>query len=266
MTITEGTTGTGRSRGTYVDANRVRTYYEVEGTGEPLVLLHGGLCAIETFEPLRRALVDRYTVYLPERRGHGRTPDVDGPYSYSLFADDTSAFIDAVGLTSAHIVGWSDGATVGLLVALRRPDLVATLVHIGQPANVDGIQPEFRGMLELDTMPEGMLPPVLHELYNAVSPDGADHWNTVLDKTWQMIRTEPNLDIADLAEIAAPTLVIVADRDIPTVAHAEQMNQALPDGTLVVVPDATHGLPMEKPDVLVGLIVDFLAAQPGGAR
>lgn len=257
--MTKATTGIESLRGAYVDANGVRTYWEREGTGDPLVLLHGGLCAIETFDGLRRALVDRYRVYLPERRGHGRTPDVDGPYSYSLFADDTVAFLEAVGVPRAHLVGFSDGATVALLVALRRPDLVATLVHIGQPVNLDGIQPELRDVLKLDRMPQGMLPPVLRELYEAVSPDGADHWDVVVDKVWQMTRTEPNLDVAELAAVSAPTLVVVADHDIPTVAHAEQMSRALPDGSLVVVPGATHGLPMEKPDVLAGLVGDFLA-------
>jgi pimeloyl-ACP methyl ester carboxylesterase len=257
--MTEGTMGVGRSRGGYVDANGVRTYWEVEGAGEPLVLLHGGLCAIETFDGLRRILVDCYRVYLPERRGHGRTPDVDGPYSYDLFAEDTIAFLDAVAPLRAHLVGFSDGATVGLLVALRRPDLVATLVHIGQPVHVDGIQPELRNVVKLDTMPQGMLPPVLRELYEAVSPDGAAHWDIVVDKAWQMMRTEPNLDIAELAAVRAPTLVVVADHDIPTVAHAAEMSEALPNGRLVVVPDATHGLPMEKPDVLALIVGDFLA-------
>lgn len=259
MTMTEPRKDPERSRGAYVDANGVRTYYEVEGAGEPLVLLHGGLCAIETFESLRRALVDRHRVYLPERRGHGRTPDVDGPYSYGLFAEDTIAFMEAVGLPSAHLVGFSDGATVGLLVALRRPDLATTLTHIGQPVNLDGIQPELRDVVKLDAMPQGMLPPVLRELYEAVSPDGVDHWDVVLDKAWQMMRTEPNLAIADLAAVTAPTLLIVADQDIPTVPHAEEMRDALPDGSLVVVPDASHGLPMEKPDVLARIVLDFLA-------
>lgn len=255
----ETTMGTGRSRGAYVDANGVRTYYEVEGDGEPLVLLHGGLCAIETFDGLRRALVDRYQVYLPERRGHGRTPDVDGPYSYGLFAEDTIAWMEAIGLPRAHLLGFSDGATVALLTALRRPDLAATLVHIGQPVNLDGIQPELRSVLAMDAMPQGMLPPVLRELYEAVTPDGGDHWDIVLDKTWQMIRTEPNLDLADVAAVTAPTLVVVADHDIPTVAHAEEMSRAFSNGTFVVVPDSNHGLPMEKPDVLAPLVRDFLA-------
>ena len=250
--------GRQRARGAYVDANGVRTYWEVEGAGEPLLLLHGGLCAIETLDGLRRELADRYRVYLPERRGHGRTPDVDGPYSYGLFAEDTIGFMQAVGLSRAHLLGFSDGATVALLVALRRPGLVDTLVHIGQPVNLDGIQPELRDVLSLATMPQGMLPPVLRELYEAASPDGAEHWDVVVDKAWQMIRTEPNLDVADLAAVSAPTLVMIAEHDIPTIAHAEQISRALPKGNLVVVPNAGHGLPMEKPDVVARLVLDFL--------
>jgi pimeloyl-ACP methyl ester carboxylesterase len=197
-------------------------------------------------------------VYLPERRGHGRTPDVDGAYSYGLFAEDTIGFMHAVGLSRAHLLGFSDGATVALLVARRRPDLVHTLVHIGQPVNLEGIHPELRDVLSLATMPQGMLPPVLRELYEAVSPDGAEHWDVVVDKAWQMTRTEPNLEVAELAAVTAPTLVMVAEHDIPTLDHAEQISRALPNGSLVVVPNAEHGLPMEKPDVVAGLVLDFL--------
>ncbi|MDQ3896609.1 MAG: alpha/beta hydrolase [Actinomycetota bacterium] len=247
------------ARGSYVDANGVRTYFEVDGAGDPLLLLHGGLCAIETLDGLRRVLAAQFEVYMPERRGHGRTRDVDGPFSYGTFADDTIAFMEAVGVSSAHVVGFSDGATVGLLTTLRRPDVVRTLVHIGQQVNPDGIRPEFRDILQLEHMPNGMLPPVLQELYTAVSPDGADHWDVVTDKVWQMIRTEPNIGFDELGAITAPTLVIVADHDIATIPHAEEMRDALPNAKLVVVPDATHGLPMEKPDVVGELVLGFLA-------
>lgn len=258
MTLTHGRRSSARSRGSYLDAHGVRTYYEAEGAGDPLVLLHGSLCAMETFDALREALVERYRVYLPERRGHGRTPDVDGPYSYDLFTDDTIAFMETVGLPRAHLLGFGVGATIGLLTALRRPDLVATLVHVGQPMRLDGIQPELRNMVRLDAMPQGILPPILRELYEAVTPDAVDHWDVVLDKAWQMVRTEP-LDIAGLAAMSAPTLVIVADHDIPTMPHAEEISRALPDGRLIVVPSATHWLPMEKPDVLAPHVRDFLA-------
>jgi pimeloyl-ACP methyl ester carboxylesterase len=243
----------------YVDAGGVRTYYEVEGAGEPLVMLHGGLCAIETFGALRSALVERHRIYLPERRGHGRTPDVEGPYSYEVMARDTIAFMDAIALESAHILGWSDGASVGLLTALQRPDLVRKLVLIGQPANLDGIQAEFLEMLKLEKMPQEMLPPMLKEIYAAVSPDGPEHWDVVVDKAWQMFRIEPNLEIAELGNVSAPTLLLLGENDIVTIPHAEEMHQALPESKLVVVPGATHGLPMEKPEVVSQLVLDFLA-------
>ena len=259
MAVTAPTNPAGRAGGEYVDANGVRTYYEVEGSGDPLVMLHGGLCAIEIFDGLRRELVEHFRVYLPERRGHGRTADVEGPFSLGLFADDTIAFMDAIGLRSAHIFGHSDGASIGLLTALRRPDLVRSLVHCGQQANPSGITPEFGQVLKLDAMPHGMLPPVLRELYEALSPDGADHWDAIVDKEWQLLRVEPDLDLADLADVTPPTLVLLGDADIATVPHAEAMARALPNGDVVVVPNANHGLPVERPEVVAQIVLDFVA-------
>lgn len=244
----------------YVDVAGVHTYYEAEGSGEPLVLLHGGLCTIETFHGIRPALAERYRVYLPERRGHGRTADVDGPITYEIMARDTIAFLDAIEVSSAYVVGWSDGAVVGLLTALRRSDLVSKLVLIGQNVNPHGLPPEAVEMLKLDRMPD-MLPPMLRDAYAAVSPDGPDHWDVVVDKIWQMFRTEPNIDFAELAKVSAPTLVLVADHDLPTVEHAAAMQRALPHSQLGVVPGSTHGLPMEKPELTARLVLDFLAAK-----
>jgi pimeloyl-ACP methyl ester carboxylesterase len=242
----------------YVVAGGVRTYYEAHGSGEPLVLLHGGLCAIETFSGLTPKLAERFRVYLPERRGHGRTPDIEGPITYELMAQDTIAFLDALGLSSVHLVGWSDGAVVGLLVALHRPDLVRRLVMIGQNVNPSGLVPEAAEMMKLEKMPD-MLPPMLRELYAAVSPDGPEHWDVVVDKMWQMIKTEPDIALTELEKVSVPTLVVVADHDFVTVEHASAMQRALPESRLEVVPDATHGLPMEKPEVVARLVLDFLA-------
>lgn len=242
----------------YVDAGGVRTYYEAHGSGDPLVLLHGGLCAIETFSGLTPQLAERYRVYLPERRGHGRTPDIEGPITYEVMAQDTIAFLDALGLSSVHLVGWSDGAVVGLLVALHRPDLARRLVMIGQGVNPAGLVPEAAEMMKLDEMPD-VLPPMLRDMYAAVSPDGPDHWDVVVDKVWQMIKTEPNISMTELEKVSAPTFLVVADHDFVTVEHAQAMQRALPDSRLEVVPDATHGLPMENPDLVARLVLDYLA-------
>src|SRR5688572_24093562 len=163
--------------GSYVDAGGVHTYYEVEGEGEPLVLLHGGMVTIETWSAQRAALAERFRVYLPERRGHGRTPDVPGPVGYELMGLDTIAFMEALGITSAHLVGWSDGGVVALEVALPRPDLVRRLVLMGTIAHVDGQTPEGREWTENLTLET--LPSFLSEPYERLSPDGPGHLRTV---------------------------------------------------------------------------------------
>ena len=240
----------------YVYAGGLRTYYEVDGAGEPLLLLHGGLCPIETLSELRTQLTPQFRVYFPERRAHGRTPDLPGPITYDLMAQDTIAFMEAVGLSSAHFVGWSDGAVVGLLIAMRRPDLVRRLVLIGQQLNPAGLRPEVIETMQQDAMPE--LPPMLRDLYAAISPDGPEHWDDVVDKLWTLYRADPNIPLSALATVSAPTLLIVAEHDFPTPEHAHDMQRALPDGRLELVPGATHGLPMEKPEIVSRLVLDFL--------
>jgi pimeloyl-ACP methyl ester carboxylesterase len=246
--------------GKYVDAGGVRTYYEVAGAGEPLVLLHGGFCTVETFGAQTPALAEQYQVYVPERRGHGRTPDVEGPITYENMAQDTIAFMEALGTSSAHLVGWSDGAIVGLLVALRRPDLVRKLVLIGQAINHAGYTPE--GERQLENLTRQDIPPMLGELYASVSPDGPDHFGVVFDKLHQLWMNEPMIELGQLDRVAAPTLVLVADDDIgSTVEYAAAMRDALPDSQLAVVPGTSHAALMEKPEIVNRLILDFLAPE-----
>ena len=82
----------------YIDADGLPTYYEAEGTGGPLVMLHGGFATVDTFGGFAPLFTDRYRVLSPERRGHGRMPDIPGPITYEIMADDTIAFIDALGI------------------------------------------------------------------------------------------------------------------------------------------------------------------------
>jgi pimeloyl-ACP methyl ester carboxylesterase len=243
----------------YVDAGGVRTYYEAQGAGDPVVVLHGGFCTVETFGGLVPPLAEQYRVWAPERRGHGRTADVDGPITYDNMSDDTIAFLDAVGVGPAHLVGWSDGALVALLVALRRPELVRKLVLIGQSINHDGEVPEARVMAA--NMSADALPPFLRELYVAVSPDGPEHFDVVAAKLIELYQTEPSVPLAEVKAVTAPTLVVIGDDDICSVEHAAAVARAIPDAQLAVVPNTSHGLPMEKPALLAQLIVEFLAPE-----
>jgi pimeloyl-ACP methyl ester carboxylesterase len=246
--------------GAYTFTRGLRTYYEVTGDGEPLVLLHGGLCTAETCDPQAEALAASYRVYVPERRGHGRTPDVEGPITYLAMAEDTLAFLDALGISSARLVGWSDGALVALLVALRAPHRVRRLVFMGQPVSVDGMRPE--SLAYLDNLVPRALPPELRRAYGAVSPDGPDHLAVVLEKLKRLWREPTGVTVSELTGVTAPTLVLVGDRDSVDAEHAVAVFRALPNGRLGIIPGATHAMPLERPDLVNQFILDFMAGGP----
>ena len=239
----------------YVQLGEVRTYYEEDGEGEPLVMLHPGHADSRAFEPNLPGLARRFRVYRPDRRGHGRTPDVDGPISYELMARDTIAFIERVVGGPAYVVGHSDGAPVGLLVALGRPDLVRRLVFAAGVFHHDGWIP---GAIELDEETTAFFV----DYYGAVSPDGPEHFPVVAEKLHRMHLEEPALTPADLARIPTPTLVMVAESDEMPLEHTLALYDGLADAQLAVVPGTGHGLLAEKPELCNAIVVDFLT--PGG--
>ncbi len=242
----------------YLDLDGVHTYYEAVGDGPPLALLHGGMCPIETWGGLIPQLTSSFRVYAPERRGHGRTADVDGPITYDLMATDTIAFLEAMALGTVDLVGWSDGGIIGVLVALWRPDLVKRLVMVGAQVNLDGLPPELRATLE-GGLDASMLPPALRELYAAVSPDPPEHFDVVFQKLTADWKVAPNLELSELTALRAPTLVVGADHDMPTTEHLAAVARSIPDAQLAIVPGTDHGFPMEQPDLLAGLLLRFLA-------
>jgi pimeloyl-ACP methyl ester carboxylesterase len=222
----------------YVDVNGLRTYYEVHGEGEPLLLMHGGFCTVEVLSALSSELSRVYRVIAPERRGHGRTADVEGPFDYDRMAQDTTGIMDALGIESAHLVGFSDGANTALVVAVQRPELVKKLVSIGGNFHYNGIAPQLHQFMAAATpdnfMQELAIP------YKDLSPDGPEHFPVVFAKIMRMWKTEPKLTVEQLATIAVPSLIISADRDMITLEHTLEMFRAIPNSQLYVVPRANH--------------------------
>jgi pimeloyl-ACP methyl ester carboxylesterase len=242
---------------TYVDLGTVRMWFDEQGGGggTTAVLLHGGLCTADTWMMQLEALGAGRRLLLPEQRGHGRTADV-GDVSYELMTADTVAFIEAAAAGGpVDLVGWSDGANIGLHVALRRPDLVRKLVAIGSNFHHEGTIPAF---LEGTTGDEEEGADMLRDLYQAVSPDGPEHWPVVKAKLLDMWRTSPTLTEAELATIDRPVLVLVGDDDAVFLRHTVALYEALPQGQLAIVPGTSHLVPIEKPDLVNRLIVDFL--------
>ena len=247
--------------GTYAQVGEVKTWYEEVGEGEPLVLLHGGIVTNETWGPQLAELPARFHVYAPERRGHGHTPDVDGPLHYATMAEDTIAFLEQVVKEPAHLVGWSDGGIIGLLVAIERPDLVRKLVAISANYNLDAMPDEMKdGLLSTPADSDDMA--MMRQLYEAVSPDGPEHWPVVYGKFIEMARREPDIPPADLARIEAPTLVMAGDDDVVLLEHTLSLYRAIPGSELAVVPGTSHVLVLEKPQLVNKLITDFIENEP----
>jgi pimeloyl-ACP methyl ester carboxylesterase len=240
---------------TYVTIDGHPTWVDDRGgPGEALLLLHGGLSNSDLFlNSIGLDLGDRYRVVAFDRRGHGYTADTDADFHYSDMAAETVGVLEQVVGGPAHLVGWSDGGIVALLVALGRPDLVRKLVVIGTNYHRDGFPP-----LEAD--PQSPLGQAVAAAYVERSPDGPEHFETVFGKGVALIAAEPTLTTDDIAGITQPTLVMVGDDEMIPLAHTCSLYEALPRGQLAVIPRATHLLPLEHPNLVARLIIDFLDA------
>ncbi|HEV2529984.1 MAG TPA: alpha/beta hydrolase [Thermomicrobiales bacterium] len=238
-----------------VDLNGVDTWYDERGTGEPLVLLHGGLVGANAFEAMAPHLEDRFRLYVPERRGHGHTPDQPGPITFDLMADDTITFIETVVGGPVFLAGHSDGGILTLLIAQRRPDLVRKAVPISASMHHDVV-------LGLSDMSVENVVEWMGDDYAATSPDGRDHLPKFAAKVLRMWREEPELHPSDLTDISVPTLIMAADDDAITFEHTTGLFEAIPGAQLAIVPGTSHALIDEKPALVAQLLADFLTNDP----
>lgn len=235
----------------YDDVNGVRTWHEVRGEGEPVVLLHGGFSDSREFGPGLARLADRFRVHTVDRRGHGRTPDVPGPVGLDVLAGDLAAFLEQVVGGPAHLVGYSAGGVVALGLAQRRPDLVRKLVVLNTAFAKAGwvFLPQ----------PGGELPTELADRYAEVSPDGRDHLPVVVEKYARAAHSD---EVVDLAAITAPTLVLGSDDDIVHLEHTLEMYRGVADAQLAVLPGTSHLMPFERPELCASLVAEFLTTEP----
>lgn len=243
----------------YVTANGIETYYEVYGEGDPLLLMHGGFGNAPSMAPMARVLSRRYRVYLPERRGHGHTPDI-GEITYELMAEDMAGFMAAMGIERANLVGYSDGAIICIYLGMHHPEVIEKMIPISGNYHWNGLSERMRGVFEKST-PEGFAQALgdLVTYYNEVSPDGAEHFPVVFGKLQRLFLTEPNLMLEDLSSIKAPTLVLAADGDLMTIEHTVALHKAIPGSQLCIIPGANHNLVFDRADEVCSAVLRFLS-------
>lgn len=246
-----------RTPGT-IDIDGLAVFYETEGDGEPIVLLHGGLADNSAWAAQFSGLSPHRSVVAPERQAQGHTPDRPGPLTYQAMTDQTVSFLVALGLGPVDLLGWSDGGMVGTLIAAEHPELVRTLTVTGSGFSNAGYVPgSMEALLALSPDDEDMV--MFATMYAQASPDGPEHFPAV----WEKMRTmwSESFDWkAEVQRISAPTLIIVGDDDYITVEHAQEFARIVENGQLAVVPGASHLVPMEKPDLFNQLVLDFTAS------
>jgi pimeloyl-ACP methyl ester carboxylesterase len=255
----------------YAPINGLQMYYEIHGSGEPLVLLHGAFGAIDLWGPILTTLAQNQQVIAVEFQGHGHTADIiDRPLSYEQMADDVAALLDHLGIAQADVVGYSMGGTTGLQLAIRHPELVRKLVAVSANFSSDGYYPELLMGLQMMT-PEIFAGTPQEEAYVRHAPNPEDF--PVLVEKQKILPQDFAFAEEDVQAIAAPTLVVIGDSDVVRPEHAvdlfrllgggvpADLTGSLPNARLAILPGTTHAsIVLDRADQLLAVIEPFLAA------
>ena len=218
------------SNGHYAKVNGINLYYEVHGTGRPMVVLHGGLGSGEMFEAVMPQLAAHHQVIAVDLQGHGRTADIDRPLDVRLMADDIAALIDHLELVKPDVVGYSLGGGVALQTAARHPDKVGRLVLVSANARRDAFPQELlaqQGQVSAAAA-EFMKDTPMYEVYHRVAPRPED-FPKLLDKIGAALAKDFDFS-EDVRGRKMPTLIMAADADMAPPSHYVEMFKLLDGG------------------------------------
>jgi pimeloyl-ACP methyl ester carboxylesterase len=256
------------AKGSYASLNDLKLYYEIHGSGRPLVLLHGGLSTIETsFSKVLPSLAGTRQVIAIEQQAHGHTADIDRPLTDVQMAKDTAALLRQLTIESADFFGYSLGSEIALEIALRHPKLVRKLVLASPAYRRDGIYSEIWEVIETSNV-EDLAGTVFQAAYARTAPKLED-WPRLIAKTKQHDREFAGWPPEAIGSIKAPTLLIIGDSDIVRPEHAVELFRLLGGGLvgdvgslgnaqLAVLPGTTHLTLVERADWLLTMITAFL--------
>ena len=258
----------------YAPVNGLEMYYEIHGTGRPLVVLHGAYMTVERMGEVVPSLAETRQVIAVELQGHGHTADIDRPLTYEQMADDTAALLEHLGIEQADVFGFSMGGAAALQLAIRRPDLIRCVVLASASYTSDGAHPELLETIDTIT-PEVFAGSPVEEAYLRTAPN-PDDFPTLVAKMKQLDMTPFAWPPEDIRGISAPTLLIFGDSDIVRLEHVVEMFRllgggvpgdlaGLPKSRLAVLPGTTHFIPpgsavLDRLDWLLPIIVEFLDA------
>jgi pimeloyl-ACP methyl ester carboxylesterase len=255
-----------QTTGKYADVNGIKMYYEIHGTGNPLVLIHGGGSTIgTTFGKILPLLAKSHQVIAVEMQAHGHTSDRNAPESFVQDADDIAELLKQLNINTADIFGFSNGGQTCLEIAIRHPEKVRKLIIASAFYKRDGVPAGFWQGFDKSKFSD--MPQVYKDEFLKINNDSAALMNMFNKDVQRMYRFKDWKD-EDIKSIQAPSLVVIGDRDLPKPEHAVEMCRLLPRGRLVILA-GTHGSYMGEamssdpnskvPELFVAMVDEFLA-------
>ena len=232
--------------------NGIRIWYATFGRGEPVVMLHGGLANANYWGHQVRALQQHYRVIVMDSRGHGRSSRNEQAYGYDLMASDVLALMDHLGIKRAAIVGWSDGAIIGLDIAMHHPERVSRLFAFAANSDPSGVADIAKSDVFNAYIARA------GEEYKRLSPT-PNEYKSFVDEITRMWETQPNWTEADLGKIKVPTWIVDADRDEAIKReNTEFMAAHIPEAGLLIQPNVSHFSFMQDPEQFTDDVLHFL--------
>ncbi len=216
----------------YIQVNGTTLYYEITGQGAPILLLHGNSESHEIFDVLIGQLSDRYTVYAIDSRGHGKSSRVK-QLNYMDMAEDIAAFIRELGLQGTALYGFSDGGIIGLLIAIRYPELLSRLIISGANLWPKGVKKGYLILIR-----------IIYQITRS--------------RKLKMILTQPDITDEQLAGITIPTLVLAGSKDMIYEAHTRHIAEQIPNSTLQILEGESHMSYVVHSEKLHGILQPFL--------
>ena len=255
----------------YAPVNGLEMYYEVHGSGRPLLLLHGNLSTIGVdFGGIIPSLAKQRQVIGVEQQAHGHTADIDRPLSIQNWTADTAALLRHLGIGQADVFGYSSGSAVALQLALDHPELVGKLVLASFSYRLDGLHPGLMDNIS-ELKPEHLAGTPFEQDYARVAPNPGD-WPKLIQKITQMDADLPEWTADQIRGVASPTMLIIGDSDIVQPEHTVEIFRllgggvigdlhGLPRSRLAVLPGTTHVTLVQRTDWLASMVGEFLDAE-----
>jgi pimeloyl-ACP methyl ester carboxylesterase len=250
----------GSNNGSVININGTNIYYEAYGQGTPLLLLSGGGInrSIRDFGECIPELSKHYRVIAPDTPGQGRSEQAD-TLTYEILLEFMSQLIDSLKLDSAYVMGWSDGGITGILLAEKRPDKIRKVIAVG--AN-NGIRRAIPPNIPIDSVH-----PMTLDYFEKNNKELIEHYaNLHPEKDWKKFMTDANAMIYQkesyfsesiYGRINIPVMIVLGDRDDIIIEHGLEMHRQIKNSQYCVLPNTTHEVFDERPDLINKIAIDF---------